>query len=149
MAPQRSNSVIIVALIGAVASVVTAIVSSKTFVHADVQEQVDNLAVSSSDEWQEKSPNVPFSAEQGGFVVALVSANPSHRSVQAQGIVGGNLVAVTSSQDSTVPGVPSINQTSFMMPVPKGETWEVKVASGDESQVKIKWFAISHALSSK
>jgi hypothetical protein len=130
------NKDIMVALITAIASIASALLGSQLL----VRHNIDNLEVTQHVVLESKTANVPYEAADTGFVFALASADPSHRSVQIQGFIGTELVASTMAQDSTVPGVPSIGDTSFAMPVPKGSKWIVKTEEKNTARVLVKWF---------
>jgi hypothetical protein len=136
----KSSGAIPVAIIGAVASIVGSLLSSNVLTKATVRESVSALKIVDVDVWEQKSPNVKYTAERGGVVIAVASATTSHRHVPITGFIGEELIAASAAQDSTVVGVPSIGSNSFAMPVPKGESWIVKVPDAAASQVRIRWF---------
>jgi hypothetical protein len=105
-----------------------------------LEKTVNNLQVIDVESWDAKSANEDYSPPQSGFVSVHVKANPRNRFVKADGLLNEQFIASAAAQDSTVPGVPSITTASFLMPVPTGSTWRVKVKKEHESLVEVKWF---------
>jgi hypothetical protein len=129
---------ILVALIGAAATIVAALLGSNWLVH----NKIDNLKVTLI--LESKTANNEYEAPDGGFVSAVATADSIHRSVAVEGFINGELIAATGAQDSNVTGVPSIGSNSFTMPVPKGAKWIVKTAKETQRSVVVKWFT-NHA----
>jgi hypothetical protein len=77
----KPSGTIAVAIIGACASIATALISSNVFTRATVRESVGALRITEVDVWEQRSPNVQYTAERGGVVVAVASADTSHRHV--------------------------------------------------------------------
>lgn len=136
----RPSDTVIVATIGAIASIVVALVSSNIFAKASVKQSVGALRITDVEVWESKSLNVAYTAERSGVVVAVATANPTHRHVPITGRIAGELIAAAAAQDSSVPGVPSIASGSFAMPVPKGRSWTVVAPESAADQVQIRWF---------
>ena len=71
--------------------------------------------------FEPRRPNVEYQERETGFVFAVAKATGKNRRVAIDGFIGAESVASTAAQDATVPGVPSITSTSFVMPVSKGQ----------------------------
>ncbi len=138
---KESSTPIIVALIGAIASIAAALISSGYFAEKSVKENIRNIEIGQKEIWETKSANKEYLAQTAGIVVAVAHADPENRAVYITGKINGEDVAATSAQDSTVEGVPSILNSSLSMPVPKGASWSVDINNNRVSQVHIKWFA--------
>lgn len=134
----KPSDTVIVAIIGAIASIVVALISSNIFAKASVRQSVGELKITDVDVWESKAPNVAYTAERSGVVVAVANANSTNRHVPIEGRIAGELIAAAAAQDSYVQGVPSIASSSFAMPVPKGKQWTVVTPVAD--RVQIKWF---------
>jgi hypothetical protein len=130
------NKDIIIAVITAVASILSALLGSQLL----VRQNIDNLEISQDTVLESKTANVEYQAHEAGFVFALARADTKHRSVQIQGFIGPEVVASTMAQDAEAPGVPSIGDTSFAMPVPKDSKWKVETTKENAAQVQVKWF---------
>jgi hypothetical protein len=89
--------------------------------------------------YEPRSANVEYDASEPGSVFAVVRADPAHRSVQIDGVIGDEIVATTMAQDATVPGVPSIGSTSLFFPVSKGQKWRLQTQEQNKSNVVVKW----------
>jgi hypothetical protein len=139
---MKTNKDIMVAVITAIATIVAALLGSQLL----VRRNIDKLEVTQDAVLESKTANVPYEAHETGFVFALASADQKHRSVGIQGFIGTELVASTMAQDASVPGVPSIGDTSFAMPVPKGSKWMVKTEEANTRTVLVKWFVIRSEL---
>ena len=139
---EKASLVILVAVIGAVASIVAALISSGIFADSYVKRSVKTLEITEVDIWETKAPNTRHTSERGGIVVAVANAAPDHRYVPITGYIEDELIAAAAAQDSYREGVPSITSGSFAMPVPKGREWEVKVPESEVGQVQVKWFTI-------
>ncbi|MEY2520072.1 MAG: hypothetical protein QOF24_1831 [Verrucomicrobiota bacterium] len=126
---------IIVALIGAAATIGAALLGSNWL----VDNKINNLKVTLV--LESKTANHEYEAAESGFVSAVATADSIHPSVAVEGFINGELIAATGAQDSNVKGVPSIGSNSFTMPVPKDTKWIVKTASATERSVVVKWFA--------
>src|SRR5262245_17578734 len=137
---EKSPKSILVTVIGAVASIAVALISSGFFARSGVRESIASLKITEADVWEKRSPNVPYTSDRGGIVIAVSTASPEHRHVPITGYIENELIAAAAAQDSSVPGVPSIVSSSFAMPVPKGKAWIVKVPEQESGQVQIKWF---------
>lgn len=83
-------------------------------------------------------PNRPYTAQKDGFVIIEASANPSRRSVGVFLEVDGRRLGATGAQDASVPGVPSIFETTITIPVKKGSVWKVVPRSSDYSAEGVK-----------
>ena len=138
---KESSTSIIVAVIGAVASVLAALISSGYFAKQNVQEEIRKIDITQKQVWEKKNPGDTYMADSAGIVVAIASANPQHRAVYLKGKINNEVVAATAAQDSTDNGVPSILNSSITMPVPRGAEWVVDVDKKDISQVEVKWFS--------
>ena len=137
---ERSSTAIWVAVIGAVASIAVALISSGIFAHSNVKKSVETLKITEVDVWDPKEPNTSYTSDRGGIVIAVANAGPKHRHVPITGYIDDELIAAAAAQDSEVVGVPSITSGSFAMPVPKGMVWMVKVPKPVAGQVQVKWF---------
>lgn len=137
---ENTSAAILVAAIGAAASIAAALISSGIFAKASVKESVEALKITEVDVWEDRKPNTPYTSDRGGIVVAVANASVEHRHVAITGFIEGELIAAAAAQDSDVERVPSILSSSFAMPVPKGKPWIVKVPEPQNSRVQIKWF---------
>jgi hypothetical protein len=90
------------------------------------------------------SVNKPYIANTNGYVVVKLVANPSYRSVLAQGVVDGESIAYGSAADN-VGSVISTAMESFTFPVRQGSTWQVYSTSGSTG-VEVRWFTYGIAL---
>lgn len=145
MSTQKSdNQPIIIAIIGAIASIFAALIGSNFFTETRVNKEIAELSFKETATLELRAVNAPPRTEiKDGFISVLARAapNPNHRLVVARGYINGELFQSAYAHDATVPGVDSILEASFVMPVPSGATWEVRADPNDVSNIVVKWFS--------
>ncbi len=115
----------------------------KTYSTQVLDKEIENLRKRDA-VWEAREPNTDYVSEQSGFVVVMLNAGPTseeNRYVAATGFLEGQQIVGGAAQDNKTIGTYSITFNSFVMPVPKGKRWSIKVNKNDTSSVKIKWFA--------
>ena len=156
---SKNSTTITVAKIGAVATIVsalissaTAIVSSKVFTPNEVSKQISNLDSGKLivlEGWREEKRDRPYiegKAEASGFLVVLVRASVKSggeklgRLTWVDGFVDGVLIQSAAAQDARADGVSSISAGSFIMPIPKGENWMVELRHGLTQNTDVYWY---------
>jgi len=129
---------VITALASIFASVAAAALTSYWNTLSLVDQRVNEIAASGLDA---RNSNVDYKAERAGLVVVNMRASGREgvRLAAAYGFLEGEKIATGAAQDASVDGVPSISETSFVMPVPKGGMWRVETKQ--PSHVDVNWFS--------
>lgn len=135
----EAKAIIVASIISSLTAIIVAFVTSSINSERVVNEKVDEIARANL---EERAANQVYTAERAGLVLVMVKAGndtPDMRLASANGYLDGVRIATGAAQDATVPGVPSIGESSFVMPVPDKSEWEVRTTK--EDQVIVRWFS--------
>lgn len=125
---------------GALGSTTTVLVDPNLDAKSRMRQDIEILQLSENDVWG-KSPNVEYKTKMGEFVIAVATATLDHGHVELKAFIGSEVITANAASASSVPAVPSIGPSPFLMPVPARSTWRVEVSSADQGQIRIKWFS--------